>query len=410
MQRGGLIGATTVGMANMAAAAAAAAAAVESGTGMGDDLAQDERRQKRLARNRESARQSRRRKKQYLELLEEKVAQLTDEIDALRRMHLGSADKVLEEMRDARIRQLASAVNEAKASGSELSEDQRAALSKALEEMHQKFSPDCEERLAVLRFQFEELHELALPMHSQLLTWLLLQPDSFFRSRRSSSSERASANKIGERMMASGITTCGPDGDLWPLLCHELSLTYEQEEKLRQFQKRVVEDDGLKEDRRNMGAVADTLRRLEEAVACAAVSTSQRMEQMYSVLSPEQRIRYMDWLQRNRGRISASSLAQLTPDQADDAAMRMLATPDEDADLTDVLDLLDKITPSDEWELPNRVMSSLAASTSLKQDAIEAVDAATARAKDGADDAADAPAAAAPAPVAGAAAPMVPAP
>ena len=36
----------------------------------------DEKRQRRLARNRESARQSRRRKKQYLELLEEKVCLL----------------------------------------------------------------------------------------------------------------------------------------------------------------------------------------------------------------------------------------------------------------------------------------------------------------------------------------------
>ncbi|CAN0246309.1 unnamed protein product, partial [Discosporangium mesarthrocarpum] len=37
---------------------------------------QDDRKQKRLARNRESARQSRRRKKQYLELLEDRVSAL----------------------------------------------------------------------------------------------------------------------------------------------------------------------------------------------------------------------------------------------------------------------------------------------------------------------------------------------
>jgi bZIP transcription factor len=42
-----------------------------SSNGNGQDT--DEKRQRRLARNRESARQSRRRKKQYLELLEEKV-------------------------------------------------------------------------------------------------------------------------------------------------------------------------------------------------------------------------------------------------------------------------------------------------------------------------------------------------
>jgi bZIP transcription factor len=53
----------------------------------------DERRQKRLERNRESARQSRRRKKQYLELLQEKVAQLVGQLDTLRTVHLDDASR-----------------------------------------------------------------------------------------------------------------------------------------------------------------------------------------------------------------------------------------------------------------------------------------------------------------------------
>ena len=48
---------------------------------------QDERRQKRLARNRESARQSRRRKKEHLELLEEKVRCPLFSIRHLRKKH-----------------------------------------------------------------------------------------------------------------------------------------------------------------------------------------------------------------------------------------------------------------------------------------------------------------------------------
>ncbi|KAJ0400974.1 hypothetical protein P43SY_008777 [Pythium insidiosum] len=59
----------------------------------------DEKRQRRLARNRESARQSRRRKKQYLELLEEKVSQLTESIDATRATHLDRADEALNAVR-----------------------------------------------------------------------------------------------------------------------------------------------------------------------------------------------------------------------------------------------------------------------------------------------------------------------
>ncbi|RHY33620.1 hypothetical protein DYB32_001505 [Aphanomyces invadans] len=48
-----------------------------------------------LERNRISARDSRRRKKQYLELLEEKVAQLTEDIDITRMEHLDTADKTI---------------------------------------------------------------------------------------------------------------------------------------------------------------------------------------------------------------------------------------------------------------------------------------------------------------------------
>ena len=55
----------------------------------------EEKKIRRLARNRESARQSRRRKKQYLELLEDKVEQLTHEVNALRQKRLEQAPKEL---------------------------------------------------------------------------------------------------------------------------------------------------------------------------------------------------------------------------------------------------------------------------------------------------------------------------
>ena len=49
------------------------------------------RRQKRLERNRESARLSRRRRKQYLEVLEERVTFLSEEMDRGRREHVLNA-------------------------------------------------------------------------------------------------------------------------------------------------------------------------------------------------------------------------------------------------------------------------------------------------------------------------------
>ncbi len=54
---------------------------------------------RRLERNRESARQSRRRKKQYLELLEGRVHDLHRNIAELRSAHCAAADKTLNEQR-----------------------------------------------------------------------------------------------------------------------------------------------------------------------------------------------------------------------------------------------------------------------------------------------------------------------
>ena len=71
-----------------------------------------------MARNRESARQSRRRKKQYLELLEEKVSQLTESIDVTRANHLEKADESLNAVRSEI---LASLLEEAKNVGAEVS-------------------------------------------------------------------------------------------------------------------------------------------------------------------------------------------------------------------------------------------------------------------------------------------------
>jgi hypothetical protein len=69
-----------------------------------------DRKKRRLERNRESARQSRRRKKQYVELLEEKVLMLTDESEHIRMTHNETAEKSIQEEKQERLKALASMV------------------------------------------------------------------------------------------------------------------------------------------------------------------------------------------------------------------------------------------------------------------------------------------------------------
>ncbi|CAN0363245.1 unnamed protein product, partial [Ectocarpus sp. 8 AP-2014] len=134
----------------------------------------DERRQKRLARNRESARQSRRRKKEHLELLEEKS--------------LGELERHLAAM-DASVAASSSGGGDGASSGVPLPSsfplpaDMEDALANGLRHMSGRVGANCGERRAVVSHQLRLLEGLAAPPHTRVLMWLAVQDESFFRAR-----------------------------------------------------------------------------------------------------------------------------------------------------------------------------------------------------------------------------------
>lgn len=133
------------------------------------------RRQKRLERNRESARLSRRRRKQYLEVLEDRVDQLSLEMDKGRREHVAVAIPTLQQERQYA-----------------LEIGNLAALETIL-------SRSSDELRVAATFQTQQLRNLVFPPHAKFLLWLTLQSDTYFRGGRAAS-ERLSAARIGERV------------------------------------------------------------------------------------------------------------------------------------------------------------------------------------------------------------------
>lgn len=127
-----------------------------------------DRRQKRLERNRESARLSRRRRKHYLEVLETKVTELSDEMDQGRRKHVSQA---------------LSSITAQRQSG--LTGPWVARTSAEL-------------RLAAT-FRSQQMQSLCTPASTKFIFWLTLQNDMYFRGGRAAS-ERLSAARIGERV------------------------------------------------------------------------------------------------------------------------------------------------------------------------------------------------------------------
>lgn len=140
------------------------------------------RKQKRLERNRESARLSRRRRKQYLEVLEDKVSQLSLEMDEGRRTHAAKAiETILAKRREL------------------LDTAHMMDPSSILPPLETSLSRTSNELSVLSTFQLQQLKSFALPPHTKFVLWLTLQGDVFFRGGRAAS-ERLSAARIGERV------------------------------------------------------------------------------------------------------------------------------------------------------------------------------------------------------------------
>ena len=158
------------------------------------------RRQRRLERNRESARLSRRRRKQYLEVLEEKVAALGEQMDFGRRTHVASAMGTINALRDRLLNMVENEFHQGKQQKLDPSvmNFQESRIRALFGPLH----PTCDELQIATDFQREQLRCLSLPSHSKFVLWLTLQNDAYFRGGRAAS-ERLSAARIGEKVRIS---------------------------------------------------------------------------------------------------------------------------------------------------------------------------------------------------------------
>jgi hypothetical protein len=150
-----------------------------------------DRKQKRLQRNRESARLSRKRRKQYLEVLETRVNYLCEEMDRGRREHVLGALKQIVSLRS-----------------NVLSELEQADRMQNDQELQQKImmlgkdgilSRTSAELMMAITFGREYLKSLVIPPSKKFIMWLTLQNDIFYRGGRAAS-ERLSAARIGEKV------------------------------------------------------------------------------------------------------------------------------------------------------------------------------------------------------------------
>lgn len=202
----------------------------------------EEKRARRLARNRESARQSRRRKKERLATLEKQVTSLFSQVETQRREKIMEMEQQLQARRVEGLNSLTGRQD--------------------LEELLQETGPNSVVRERVASFQYEKLRQLLLPRHHEFLLWLTLQEDAFFNKAKNSKANlannkagRVSSKQIGEELTNEAknsrkqnieedddkVSSAANDVErMWPLLCFELLVSVDQEERLAQTQRGYV--------------------------------------------------------------------------------------------------------------------------------------------------------------------------
>jgi translation initiation factor 2 beta subunit (eIF-2beta)/eIF-5 len=195
-----------------------------------------EKRQRRLARNRESARQSRRRKKDHLNNLAEKVKKLQRLLDIEIAAQIKSMESGKAELKAALLEKSAGGANTDKQS---------------LGALIQSTSPNCSIRSAVISHQYNCLRQAFLSTQNHFSVWLMMKNEQFFadgcrasKKTVESKGSRTAISRPNSKQGGEDIINNEKTGDrlvssnaedaprMWPLLCHELTLTMDQEERI----------------------------------------------------------------------------------------------------------------------------------------------------------------------------------
>lgn len=291
----------------------------------------EEKRARRLERNRESARKSRRRKKERLATLSAQVDRLHTQIEDERRNQVNAMCDTLKKVRKDEFANLFNDVNEnADQLNTHVGRERLAAILMS-SSGGSPIARSCTE------FQYNTLRQVLLPRYQKFLLWLTLHNDTFFIAGKDEytrkdgkqvlrvSSGRVSSKQIGDEL-TNGWKTEKSDGKkknkadapdlaersnptsraldaprMWPLLCFELSISVDQEERLLQALKRLQQMENLANYRSQLAAATKLTTNLTEAISSQCqVSVAREDRSFLGILTPAQAAKFHGWMAANK--------------------------------------------------------------------------------------------------------------
>ena len=226
-----------------------------------------DKKKKRLARNRESARNSRRKKKQYIEFLEGRVARLSEEVGTLKAIISSttstSPDQLFRARRKELFQKLSDAVNNQQVPDHIVAE--------MLNDLREQLGVHARGRQEVVNRMFQQTLELMIPLHVKYFLWVSDQELDFFQE-------------------AGGVPE---DYASWQELVTTAQFTPEQCAAIREYKGILLQE------KDKMSESLLKLKGMREALESKSLSFQQYLEDLRQQLEPRQAASFALWIEEH---------------------------------------------------------------------------------------------------------------
>jgi len=252
------------------------------------------KRQRRLEKNRESARECRRRKKERIERMNTEIAEMEHENHQLRlRLKIGT-EATKRERREKQ--SVLEKLQEKLGKGATDAE-----LSTLIHDYKDKFSDYGKDRTSALEFHLKELEKLVLPTNTtRLCIWGMGHAGDFISKSKRGGAEKKMIKKEDPEEVGVGLTVRREEQKqaarkFWNELSTHLGLSSEQQRAIIGHRHSVCD---LEEDLDQLHKVIDQLRQL---ITNKNEALDKEMEDLQQILTPTQIAKFMLWVKQNPG-------------------------------------------------------------------------------------------------------------
>eukprot|EP01017_Pseudomicrothorax_dubius_P051019 TRINITY_DN974_c0_g1_i4.p1 TRINITY_DN974_c0_g1~~TRINITY_DN974_c0_g1_i4.p1 ORF type:complete len:425 (+),score=90.32 TRINITY_DN974_c0_g1_i4:58-1332(+) len=235
-----------------------------------------------LERNRESARNSRKRKKIYIELLERKVVELNEENQNLRK-HLDENVNLAKSQFQSKI--LNTLVSERNNLFEKLEKSMRSGADQSevdllLDSMRLRFGANGKERVNAINYLFNQIVDIFIPLHMKYVLWIATEGKHVFDN--SANQDMLLQNFFRPNSSMDVRQRVEGQDDSWTRIMEDVNLTQDQRTNMMKYRRKLVIQKG------RLDNMIKTLNQLRVDILKETTSLQNAVDDMRRILSPFQ--------------------------------------------------------------------------------------------------------------------------